>query len=100
MASIPDGAVIRRRQDVVANDLSATELVMLDVERGLYFGMQDVGKTIWASLAEDTTFDSICSELLDRYEVDEQTCRREVADFLEQLAQLELIDVRSGDPTP
>lgn len=98
MTSIPGDALIVRRDRVVANDLSATETVMLDVDRGTYFGLKDVAAAIWADLAQPTTLDALCARLVERFEVDETTCRREVAEFLADLADQELIDVRPGPP--
>jgi len=97
MTIIDDNTSISRRSPVVANDLSENETVMLDIDRGMYFGVKDVGKAIWNELAQQTTRDKICRALMERYDVDDETCRREVGEFLAYLLEQELIDVHSDD---
>ena len=64
MPTIPDNARLVRRDRVVANDLNDTETVMLDVDRGTYFGVTGVGRSIWDLLAEPATPDTIVASLL------------------------------------
>ena len=45
MTAISAGAVVQRRSDLLANDLSATETVMLDVAGSNYYGLKDVGRS-------------------------------------------------------
>jgi len=96
MPTIPDDAQLIRCDRVVANDLNDTETVMLDVDRGAYFGVTGVGRSIWDLLVEPATADSIVASLLTEYEVDEDTCRAEVHAFLDDLVEQGLVDV--GDP--
>lgn len=93
MTVIADHAVLRRRDDLLANDLSESETVMLDISEGTYFGVRDVGRTIWDRLASPTTFDALCRDLVESFEVDDDTCRRETRAFLGQLADRGLIEV-------
>jgi hypothetical protein len=97
MATLAPDSRIVRRTDLLVNDLSRHELVMLDVEAGSYFGLQGVGKLIWEELATPSTPEDLCGRLLDRFEVEETRCRTEVAAFLDTLQEQGLIDVQ--DPT-
>jgi hypothetical protein len=92
-------SLVTRRSRPLTNDLSDRETVMLDIERGTYFGLQDVGKAIWEALETPTRVDDICSLLMERFEVDEETCRREVSRFMEQLIEHDLIEVRDAGTT-
>jgi hypothetical protein len=96
VSAITSDSVVSRQGSPLTNDLSETETVMLDMERGTYFGLQDVGKAIWEALEEPTTIDAICADLMERFEVDEDTCRREVRSFLSQLKEHDLIEVRDA----
>jgi hypothetical protein len=98
MASFSSGEVVSRRTQPLTNDLSDTETVMLDVERGSYFGLQNVGKVIWEELAAPTTLDQLCERLMAQFDVDAVTCRREVGAFLEELRQARLIEVHGAGP--
>lgn len=72
------------------------ELIMLNVQTSKYYGIQDVGKSIWDLLGDvPVKTRSIIAQLLEMYDVDEQTCTRQVLNFLEQLRSQELIQVSS-----
>jgi hypothetical protein len=96
MSSIFSGVLVSRRRHPLTNDLSDTETVMLDIERGTYFGLQGVGKAIWESLETPTTVDELCRGLMDRFEVDVATCQRDVTSFLEALRAHDLIEVHGA----
>jgi hypothetical protein len=85
---------------MLANDLSDTETVMLDIERGTYFGVQEVGKAIWDHLEHPTTVDDLCSHLMDEFEVDRDTCLEQVQAFLGDLLEHRLIEVQGGATAP
>ena len=97
MEAIPGNATITRRDSVFATDLNEDETVMLQIDRGMYFGVKDVGKVIWSELERPTTVDQLCRELMKQYDVDGETCRREVSEFISYLLQQRLIDVRTDD---
>lgn len=98
MAILTPRTVVQRRDEMLANDLSDTETVMLDIERGTYFGVQEVGKAIWDQLAAPTTVDGLCSNLMAEFEVDRDTCHEQVQAFLSDLLEHRLIEVQ-GDAT-
>jgi hypothetical protein len=98
LAPIPTDAVVVRSNRVVANELNSDETVMLDVDKGTYFGVREIGKVIWETVAQPTSIDDLVAVLLERYEVDEQTCRNEVLAFLDDLADQGLLDIEA--PTP
>jgi len=85
--------VVQRRGDLLANDLSASETVMLDVAGGTYYGLKDVGKMIWDHLVSPIRVDELCGRLVDQFEVDPDVCRQETMAFLETLHERGLVIV-------
>jgi hypothetical protein len=68
------------------------EAVLLNVETGIYFGLDEVGTAIWKLLeGEMTTEEGIMTRLLDEYEVDESELRRDVHAFLAKLRENQLV---------
>jgi hypothetical protein len=100
LATLPPQTVVRRRDEMLANDLSETETVMLDIERGTYFGVQEVGKVIWDQLESPTTVEDICTHLTAEFEVDADTCREQVDAFLVDLLEHRLIEVQGAATAP
>ncbi|MGH2457754.1 MAG: PqqD family protein [Chloroflexota bacterium] len=61
------------------------EMVLLNVETGIYFGLDAVGTQIWTLLTEGATEDEIVARLLDEYEVPAPELRGDVSSFLDDL---------------
>lgn len=94
MPPIPVHAAVVRRSKVVANDLSDSETVMLDIDRGVYFGVRGVGRDIWDRLAHPTTLEALVAALTAEYRVDETRCWDDVEGFLCELLEQGLIEVQ------
>lgn len=66
---------------------------MMNITQGSYFGMNAVAKAIWNLLESPHTEQELVEKLLEEFEVDEQTCRREVVEFIDNLQKNNLIDI-------
>ena len=84
---------IARRTDLMTSDLSETELVMLNIERGSYYGMADAAKAIWSQLDEPRSIAAVCARLTTQFVVDQETCEREVLAFVDEMLKDDLIRV-------
>lgn len=58
------------------------EIVALNVEKGMCYGLNPVGARVWQLLASPVTVAEICNTLVDEYQVDPDTCEKEVLDLL------------------
>ena len=58
------------------------EAVMMSIDKGEYYGLDAVGTEIWQLLERPRSFGEICEVLLERFEVDPETCRADVGSFL------------------
>jgi len=92
MTPILDDRPLRRRPDMITATVDA-DAVVLDVDRGLYFGFDAVAAEIWAMLGAPVRPSDICARLLERYAVDEATCVRDVGDHLAELLREDLVAV-------
>lgn len=97
MATITSASTVQRRDTLLANELGPDEMVMLDVERGTYFGLREVGKHIWDELAGPVQVEQLCASLVQQYDVEPARCEADVLAFLSSLADQALIEVLSGD---
>lgn len=87
-------------QIVVANEQVYSELdnevVILKLDNGTYYGLSDVGVSIWNQIQKPITVEDITKNLLEEYEVEPGQCRRELEALLQDLADNHLIEIRSG----
>jgi len=85
-----DSVLLCRKQDKISTELD-NETIILDIELGVYNGLNSVGTTIWKILEHEVTFDYLCQKLMREYKVDKDTCERDVLLFLQRLSNNELI---------
>jgi hypothetical protein len=71
-------------QSVVCAELE-DEAVLLHVEAGLYFGLDEVGLRIWNLLLGGMIEADVVERLVAEYDVDPAELRSDVSDFLNRL---------------
>ena len=98
-----------RFQDLVLEDLSLNvpenvlsqgvddEMVLLDLESGQYFGLNEVGARIWSLFQEGLTVSAVLGALLKEYDVSEEQMRSDIQKFLDHLLTLSLVGVHEND---
>jgi predicted LPLAT superfamily acyltransferase len=68
------------------------EIVALDVADSTYLAVGAVGAAMWPRLAEGTDEEELVALVLERFAVDEPTARRDIAAFLGELADRDLLE--------
>ena len=68
----------------------------IDAESGSCWALDRVGARVWALLDPPVTLASLCSRLREEFEVDEETCRRDVTQLLERLLEEGLVLATDG----
>lgn len=91
-----DGLLIRRSQTTIGTELE-DETVILDLDAGIYSGLDAVGTRIWQLLESEQSVAALRAILLEEYEVSVEPCRRDLLVFLKSLAAQNLIEVRGGE---
>ena len=69
------------------------EVVMLSIQRGEYFGLDKIGSRIWELIENLVSIKEIRSILIEEYDVDEETCLKDLIEFLEDLQNKGLLIV-------
>ena len=78
--------------DVVCKKVG-DELVLLDFEKGVYYGLDQVGAALWESLSGGKTLDEATSALLDEYDVDRAQLTADLEALLAELRVNGLITI-------
>jgi hypothetical protein len=82
---------VRRAAEILCADV-AGEMVLVDPERGQYFGLDDIASVVWCRLEHPTSVGELCAALLADYECDAVTIANDVIALLERLAADGLIE--------
>jgi hypothetical protein len=73
------------------------EVVLLNLQSGVYFGLDAVGSRVWQLLVQSREVDEVCAMLLDEYDVNAETLRADVDRLVGELSDKGLVMVASGD---
>lgn len=77
------------------------ETVLLDLKSERYFGLDETGTRVWTLLIELERPEAIVQQMMDEFEVDEDTLRADVAELLSRLLDgglLEAVDASKSKP--
>ena len=85
-------SVVVRSPDQVSGALDG-KVVLLSIENGEYYNLNEVGSRIWELLEQPRSVAELIERLLGEFAVDRATCEREALAFLEQLARDKLLRV-------
>ena len=75
----------------VMSRLVGDETVLLDLESGMYFGLDGAGKRIWESIGEGLTLGEIAARIVSEYEVEEEQARTDLIQFASELLERGLL---------
>jgi hypothetical protein len=69
------------------------EVVILDLQRSMYFGLQGAGVQIWQSLAKPRSVAELCAAVQGEFDVSAQECRSDVEQVVAGLEREGLVEV-------
>jgi hypothetical protein len=85
-------SLVKSASDLVSAPVDG-EVVILSVERGSYFGLDEIGSEIWQRLETPVRVDALCDALAAQYDADRPTIERDVLVLLESLVAEGLVSV-------
>ena len=91
--TVSRSSVVVAAKKQISTDLGG-EAVILELESGAYYGLNDVGTRIWDLIQQPKTVNDIRDAILEEYEVEPDRCERELLGILEDLACAGLLVVK------
>jgi coenzyme PQQ synthesis protein D (PqqD) len=80
---------------VIARELSG-ETVLLNLESGIYYGLDAVGTRVWQLLVQGSTIAGVCETMLDEYEVEPDVLRGDVVRLVGDLRERGIVTPRES----
>ena len=96
--TISENTVISVAEEQIAGDLLDGEVVILNLQDDVYYGLDQIGGRIWNLIQEPITFGEIIQKLLEEFDVEDQQCSADVLGLLEDMLSKGLIVVQNGEP--
>lgn len=88
--AIAEPTVISRSPSVLAAEVDG-EIVMMSIEQGCYFGLDDIGSDIWKRIERPCSFAALVDALAIDYEADRRTIASDVTTLLTQMAEQDVV---------
>ncbi len=71
----------------------ADEAVILDLESGVYYGLNPVGVDIWQWLQQPQTKEKLLDLILEEYEVTPEQAEQDIQSILKEMLEAKLLEV-------
>src|SRR6056297_67631 len=85
-------STVKRNEEVFANEVDG-EAVMMNIQTGKYYGLDEIGTRIWELMEEEIEVRKIIDELRKEFDVSEQQCKKDVLTLLDDLKSNQLIEI-------
>jgi hypothetical protein len=90
MADIVDSTIISRSPSVLTAEVDG-EVVMMSIQQGQYFGLDDIGSDIWKRIEPPCSFAALIDGLAADYDADRATILADVHSLLLRMAEQDVV---------
>jgi hypothetical protein len=92
--SIAADTMVLASKEQVSCDL-AGETAILNVQSGVYYGLDEVGARIWELIQTPQRVSDVRDSLLNEYDVEPSQCEADLIALLSQLSEVGLVEVQA-----
>ena len=97
MDRISAESIVERKRGLIASEIDG-EIVALNIDTGVCYGLNAVGSRIFQMLNEPTRIADLCAKLVEEYAVEPAACEHDVLELVETLKGENLVVV-AGAPS-
>lgn len=90
LGCVVDASLISRNSSVLAAEVDG-EIVMMSIEEGRYFGLDDIGSDIWRRIDQPCSFGELIDRLAADYEAERETIAADVRALLLRMAEHDIV---------
>ena len=90
MANIVESTIISRSSSVLTAEVNG-EIVMMSIQQGQYFGLDDIGSDIWKRIELPCSFATLIDGLTVDYDADRATILADVHRLLLRMAEQNVV---------
>ena len=88
--AIAEKTMISRSPSVLVAEVDG-EIVMMSIEKGRYFGLDDIGSDIWKRIEQPCSFAALVETLAADYDADRATITADVTALLTRMAEQDVV---------
>jgi len=83
-------SLVQRNPKLIANQMDG-EIVMMSVDNGEYYGLDETGSRIWELMEFPVVISDLLDSLHSEFDVDKDECTRDTMEFLNDLYEKDLL---------
>ncbi len=83
---------IKRADGTIETEVDGSR-VLMSIELGKYYGLNEVASTIWEKMENPLAVEDLINQLLEEYDIDERSCTEQVLKYLEDLEKNCLLSI-------
>lgn len=99
VATLTLDSVLSQHPDQVATEVDG-EVLMMNVDSGNYYGLNEVASFVWNTLAEPTTVRDLCTAIYSEFDVERERCETDTLVFLQNLFNDGLVKLTHPNQDP
>ncbi len=84
--------IVSRTKDILFDSVGE-EIVMMNLEQGMYYALDEIAGEIWKRIEEPISVADLCTALLKEFDVSPEDCERETLAYLQDLHERELLEI-------
>jgi hypothetical protein len=92
---ITTNSIVRTAANAVSCDLDG-EAAILNVQSGEYYGLDEIGASVWWMMNQPCTLAAIIQQILTEYEVDADRCEKDLISLISKLAEHGLVEINDS----
>ena len=93
--TLSSSTIVARKAGLIESEIDR-EIVALNIDSGVCYGLNSVGSRIWGLLAKPLSISEICSILVTEYDVERDACEHDVVDLIEHLLTEGLVTTKDS----
>jgi hypothetical protein len=90
---VSERSVVSAAKDQISSNLGG-EVAILDLDAGVYYGLDEVGARIWELVRDPRRVGEIQATIAEEYDVEPDRAKRDVLALLQQLVDEGLLEVK------
>lgn len=92
-AELSADTVVQRNPKLISNQMDG-EIVMMSIDNGEYYGLDEIGSRIWELMEVPVKIDHLVEKLISEFDVQREECFQDTLEFLEDLLDKDLLLVK------
>ena len=92
MTKISIDSIVVVADNVVSCDLD-TEVAILNLKDGVYYGLDPVGAKIWNLIQKPIVLDKLVEKIYEEYDVDKEQCKNDIFELVGEFLDNGLVNI-------